>query len=125
MRDFLSSFFCLAHLALQNVNKDYVIFTYFCNFDAKSDQKPKTKNEKWDEQNIRDHFDLQMTSGEMKFALEVESVLNAVPEPEFRQLLVEALIMLREAIGRFELIMTNTMQMHSFFNIIRRVCFDY
>ena len=40
-----------------------------------------------------------MTSGEMKFALEVESVLNAVPEPEFRQLLVEALIMLREAIG--------------------------
>ena len=49
-----------------------------------------------------------MTSGEMKFALEVESVLNAVPEPEFRQLLVEALIMMREAIGRFELIMTNT-----------------
>ena len=45
---------------------------------------------------------LQMTSGEMKFALEVESVLNAVPEPEFRQLLVEALIMLREAIGRYE-----------------------
>ena len=35
----------------------------------------------------------------MKFALEVESVLNAVPEPEFRQLLVEALIMLREGIG--------------------------
>ena len=50
---------------------------------------------------FRGHFDLQMTSGEMKFALEVESVLNAVPEPEFRQLLVEALIMLREAIGRF------------------------
>ena len=57
---------------------------------------------------FRDHFDFQMTSGEMKFALEVESVLNAVPEPEFRQLLVEALIMMREAIGRFELIMTNT-----------------
>ena len=27
----------------------------------------------------------QMTSGEMKFALEVESVLNSVPEPDFRQ----------------------------------------
>lgn len=39
-----------------------------------------------------------MTSGEMKFALEVESVLNAVPEPEFRQLLVEALIILSEAV---------------------------
>ena len=44
MRDFLSSFFRLAHLALQNVNKDYVIFSYFRNFVAKSDQKPKTKN---------------------------------------------------------------------------------
>ena len=36
--DFLSVFFHLAHLALQNVNKDYVIFLYFCNFVAKSDQ---------------------------------------------------------------------------------------
>ena len=34
-------FFLLAHLALQNVNKDYVIFSYFYNFVAKSDQKPK------------------------------------------------------------------------------------
>ena len=34
-------FFCLAHLVLQNVNKDYVIFSYFCNFVAKSDQKWK------------------------------------------------------------------------------------
>ena len=41
--DFLSVFFRLANLALQNVNKDYVIFLYFCNFIAKSDQKPKTK----------------------------------------------------------------------------------
>ena len=32
-----------------------------------------------------------MTSGEMKFALVVESVLNTVPEPEYRQMLVEAL----------------------------------
>ena len=37
-------FFRLAHLALQNVNKDYIIFLYFRNFFAKSDQKPKTKN---------------------------------------------------------------------------------
>ena len=37
-------FFRLAHLALQNVNKDYVIFSYFLNFVAKSHQKPKTKN---------------------------------------------------------------------------------
>ena len=34
-------FFCLAHLSLQNVNKDYIIFSYFHNFVAKSDQKPK------------------------------------------------------------------------------------
>ena len=34
----------LAHLALQNVNKDYIIFSHFCNFIAISDQKPKTKN---------------------------------------------------------------------------------
>ena len=39
-----------------------------------------------------------MTSGEMKFALEVESVLNTVPEPEFRQLLVETLIILCAAV---------------------------
>ena len=32
----------LAHLALQNVNKDYAIFLYFPNY--KSDQKPKTEN---------------------------------------------------------------------------------
>ena len=29
---------------MQNVNKDYVIFLYFCNFFAKRDPKPKTKN---------------------------------------------------------------------------------
>ena len=34
-------FFHLAHLALQNVNKDYIIFLYFRNFVAKSDQKRK------------------------------------------------------------------------------------
>ena len=41
---FFPVFFCLAHLALQNVNKDYIIFSYFHIFFAKSDQKPKTKN---------------------------------------------------------------------------------
>ena len=49
---FFPFLFRLAHLALQNVNKDYVIFLYFRNFIAKSDQKPKTKNQKWNEKNI-------------------------------------------------------------------------
>ena len=44
MLDFCSVFFRLAYLALQNVNKDYVTFSYFLNFIAKSHQKPKTKN---------------------------------------------------------------------------------
>jgi hypothetical protein len=44
LRDFLSGFSRLAHLALQNINKYYVIFSHFRNFVAKSDQKPKTKN---------------------------------------------------------------------------------
>lgn len=35
-----------------------------------------------------------MTEGEIKFALQVESVLNHVPEPEYRQLIMEALITL-------------------------------
>ena len=39
--DFLSIFF---RLALQNVNKDYVVFLYFRNFVAKSDKKQETKN---------------------------------------------------------------------------------
>ena len=37
--------FGLSHLALQNVNKDYTIFSYFRNFIAKSAKKQKTKNE--------------------------------------------------------------------------------
>ena len=45
LHDFFSFFFSLDHLALQNVNKDNVIFLYFPNSVAKSDQKPKTKNE--------------------------------------------------------------------------------
>lgn len=35
-----------------------------------------------------------MTSGELKFALRVESVLNTLPQPEYRQLVVEALMVL-------------------------------
>ena len=44
LHDFLFIIFCLAHLALQNVNKDCVIFLYFHNFVHKSDQKTITKN---------------------------------------------------------------------------------
>ncbi|XP_059080504.1 probable phosphorylase b kinase regulatory subunit alpha isoform X1 [Tigriopus californicus] len=36
----------------------------------------------------------EMTRGEMKFALRVEGALNTIPEPEYRQLMVEALMVL-------------------------------
>ena len=36
----------------------------------------------------------EMTPEEIKFALNVEQVLNSVPQPEYRQLLVEALMVL-------------------------------
>lgn len=35
-----------------------------------------------------------MTREEIKFALTVESILNRIPEPEYRQLMVEALMVL-------------------------------
>jgi hypothetical protein len=35
-----------------------------------------------------------MTEGEFKFALEVEYALNKLPEPEYRQLMVEAMVIL-------------------------------
>jgi len=35
-----------------------------------------------------------MTSGELKFALRVEAVLNTISQPEYRQLVVEALMVL-------------------------------
>jgi len=35
-----------------------------------------------------------MTPSELKFALKVESLLNAVTDPEYRQLLVEVLMVL-------------------------------
>ncbi|XP_041936147.1 LOW QUALITY PROTEIN: phosphorylase b kinase regulatory subunit alpha, liver isoform-like [Alosa sapidissima] len=36
----------------------------------------------------------EMTEGEIKFAVHVESVLNRVPQPEYRQLLVETIMVL-------------------------------
>lgn len=36
----------------------------------------------------------EMTPGELKFALQAEQVLNSVPQPEYRQLIVEALMVL-------------------------------
>ncbi|KAG1940412.1 phosphorylase b kinase regulatory subunit alpha, skeletal muscle isoform [Pimephales promelas] len=36
----------------------------------------------------------EMTPGEIKFAMHVETVLNRVPQPEYRQLLVEAILVL-------------------------------
>ncbi|CAI9725372.1 probable phosphorylase b kinase regulatory subunit alpha isoform X4 [Octopus vulgaris] len=36
----------------------------------------------------------EMTSGEFKFALQVETVLNMIPQPEYRQLMVEGMIVL-------------------------------
>ncbi|XP_076312264.1 putative phosphorylase b kinase regulatory subunit alpha isoform X1 [Tachypleus tridentatus] len=36
----------------------------------------------------------EMTPGELKFALQVEYVLNSIPQPEYRQLMVEALMVL-------------------------------
>lgn len=35
-----------------------------------------------------------MTPGELKFALAVETVLNTIPQPEYRQLIVEVLMVL-------------------------------
>lgn len=35
-----------------------------------------------------------MTPGEIKFSVHVETVLNRVPQPEYRQLLVEAILVL-------------------------------
>ena len=43
-------FFRLVHLALQNVNKDYLIFLCFRNFDSK--KWPQIKNKKCNERNI-------------------------------------------------------------------------
>ena len=39
-------------------------------------------------------FSFQTTPGELKFALKVESKLNSLPDPEYRQLVVEVLMVL-------------------------------
>uniref|UniRef100_I3K1G3 Phosphorylase b kinase regulatory subunit n=1 Tax=Oreochromis niloticus TaxID=8128 RepID=I3K1G3_ORENI len=39
-------------------------------------------------------YDPDMTPGEIKFSVHVETVLNRVPQPEYRQLLVEAILVL-------------------------------
>ncbi|KRX81673.1 putative phosphorylase b kinase regulatory subunit alpha [Trichinella sp. T6] len=46
------------------------------------------------DQVLHQNLTQEMTTGEMKFALRVESVLNKIPDPEYRQLLVEALMVL-------------------------------
>ncbi|XP_014680780.1 PREDICTED: probable phosphorylase b kinase regulatory subunit alpha isoform X2 [Priapulus caudatus] len=40
----------------------------------------------------------EMTPGETKFALQVEAVLNRIPQPEYRQLMVETLMVLTLAV---------------------------
>ena len=35
-----------------------------------------------------------MTQGELKFGLQVEMMLNRIPQPEYRQLMVEAMMVL-------------------------------
>ncbi|PAA91890.1 hypothetical protein BOX15_Mlig023206g1 [Macrostomum lignano] len=43
---------------------------------------------------IGQHLTREMTAGEVKFALQVESIITRVPVPEYRQLIVEALSLL-------------------------------
>ncbi|XP_069355341.1 probable phosphorylase b kinase regulatory subunit alpha isoform X1 [Maniola hyperantus] len=43
---------------------------------------------------LQQNLTQEMTSGELKFALAVETVLNSIPQPEYRQLVVEALMVL-------------------------------
>ena len=43
---------------------------------------------------LNHHLTQEMTPGELKFALQVEQVLNSIPQPEYRQMVVEALMVL-------------------------------
>lgn len=43
---------------------------------------------------LSQHLTREMTQGELKFALEFEHVLNCIPQPEYRQLMVEAIMVL-------------------------------
>ncbi|CAM1312292.1 PHKA2 (predicted) [Pycnogonum litorale] len=44
-----------------------------------------------------------MTSGEFKFALHVETVLNTIPQPEYRQLMVEAMMVLTLVVENYQI----------------------
>ena len=72
-----SFFFCLP---LQNVNNDYLIFSYFHNCVAKSDQKPK--NEKWYERNKSpDRKALGHSSRYLKFSQRLSNAVVALRLP--------------------------------------------
>ena len=43
---------------------------------------------------LSNHTTHEMTAGEMKFHLRCETLLNAVKDPEFRSLVVEAIMIL-------------------------------
>ena len=60
---FFPLFSVLPILPLQNVNKDYIIFSYFRNSVDKSDQK--TRNEKWDERNVTSSSDNSRTKADL------------------------------------------------------------
>ncbi|KAL8604076.1 hypothetical protein ACOMHN_024901 [Nucella lapillus] len=47
-----------------------------------------------DDTTLHSSLTAEMTEGEFKFALEVEIALNQLPEPEYRQLMVEAMMIL-------------------------------
>ncbi|KAL1444577.1 hypothetical protein MTO96_029755 [Rhipicephalus appendiculatus] len=72
----------------------------------------------------------EMTPGELKFALRVEDILNKVPEPEYRQMLVEALMVLNlivenEAVTNFSMpidIETIVQRAHALFLEDQRAC---
>lgn len=49
-------------------------------------------------QSLTQSLTKEMTPGEFKFALQVEQLLNCIPEPEYRQLLVESLMVLSLAV---------------------------
>jgi Phosphorylase b kinase C-terminal domain len=40
------------------------------------------------------HDVLQMTANEVKFALQIEAIFNKITQPEYRQLMVEAIMIL-------------------------------
>ena len=69
LRDFLSVFF---HLALQNVNKNYMIFSYFRNFFQKSNQKPNKKN------GMNEKIRQQLTLILFSFSLHKKDVVLAI-----------------------------------------------